>query len=182
LARTPSAPIQLQDYEEQVLRSLRRIMQAVDLYSRRLISEHGLSTPQLVCLRRLQWGPLPSGELAAQIHSSAATVCGILDRLEARGLVVRERQTDDKRRVLVQLTSAGRKIIRRTPAPLQESFLSKLRALPLGQQAEIDRVLNQLVTLMADELEPELLVTSQAALAVAAPRGSRMAPKRRPRD
>jgi len=141
----------LPDLEEEMLHSLRRIIQAADLYNRRLIGQHGLSTPQLVCLRRLRSGPLSTGELAAQIHLSAATVCGILDRLEARGLVARERRADDKRRVLVRLTPAARAILRKTPTPLQDTFLANLRALPPGEQTELHRVLEKLVTMMRVE-------------------------------
>lgn len=94
---------------------------------------------------------MPAGQLAAQMSLSPATVCGILDRLEARGLIVRERQTDDKRRVLVKLTSKGRSTTRRAPSPLEQGFIEQLEALPLGRQAEIDRVLKQLVTMMSAE-------------------------------
>lgn len=140
------------DYEDEVLRSLRRIIRAVDLYSRRLISEHGLSGPQLLCLRQLDArGALPTGRLAEAMSLSAATVCGILDRLEARGLLTRERQAEDKRRVVVDLSPAGRALVRGAPPPLQESFLSKLRGLPLGQQAQINRTLKKLVEMMAAE-------------------------------
>lgn len=138
-------------YEEEVLRSLRRIIRAVDLYSRRLMSRHGLSGPQLLCLKQLEQQALLSGVLAKRMSLSPATVTGILDRLEVRGLVARERQVNDKRTVVVRLTPAGRKLLRQAPPPLQESFLVKLRALPERQQAEIAATLRRLVAMMAAE-------------------------------
>ena len=59
------ASVALPDYQEDILRSLRRIMRAVDLYSRRLVTDHGLSGPQLLCLRQpvetwLEYARLPS--------------------------------------------------------------------------------------------------------------------------
>ena len=46
-------------YEERVLRALRRIVRAIDLQSRRLEQEVGLTGPQLICLRVLdQRGPI----------------------------------------------------------------------------------------------------------------------------
>jgi DNA-binding MarR family transcriptional regulator len=150
----------LPEYQEEILRSLRRIMRAVDLYSRRLVTDHGLSGPQLLCLRQLNaHGPIPAGELAAAVSLSPATVCGILDRLEARELVMRERQTDDKRRVLVRLTAKGRQTARKAPPPLEHGFQRQLEALPLGKQAEIDRVLKRLVEMMsAEALEADPLL------------------------
>lgn len=160
-------PPRLPDYEDEVLRSLRRIIRAVDLYSRKLISHHGLSGPQLVCLRQLSdSGPLQTGQLANAMSLSAATVCGILDRLEARKLVTRKRQLDDKRRVVVGLTAAGRKLVRQAPPPLQDHFLAKLRALPLDEQAQISRTLEAIVALMsAEDLDAAPLLASGDAVA-----------------
>jgi DNA-binding MarR family transcriptional regulator len=167
------------NYEDEVLRSLRRIIRAVDLYSRKLISEHGLSGPQLLCLRQLDAkGALPTGHLADAMSLSAATVCGILDRLEARGLLTRERQADDKRRVLVALTTAGHKLVGQAPPPLQDGFLFKLRALPLGQQAQINRTLKNLVSMMSAEgldAAPMLLSGDPVAQASRRPRAARVA-------
>lgn len=140
------------DYEDEILRSLRRIIRAVDLYSRKLMSQHGLSGPQLLCLNQLHLkGERLSGALAKDMSLSPATVTGILDRLETRGLVVRERQLDDKRTVVVRLTDTGRGLVEQAPPPLQDTFLLKLRALPEKQQAQICRTLRKLVTMMAAE-------------------------------
>ena len=149
------AQSQLSDAEEDVLKNLRRVIRAVDLYSRRLVNETGLSSPQLICLRQLaREGAIQSGQLAHAVNLSAATVCGILDRLEARGLVSRQRQVDDKRRVLVDLTSAGHEAVQSAPPAMHDSFLFKYRNLPASQQAQIDRTLRKLVSMMsADELD-----------------------------
>lgn len=138
------------DYEDEILRSLRRIIRAVDLYSHKLMSRHGLSGPQLLCLRQLsRSGPVSSGALAEAMSLSPATVSGILDRLEARELLQRERQVEDKRKVVVGLTEEGRALAAQAPPPLQDSFVLKLRALPDEEQAEICRNLKKLVAMMA---------------------------------
>src|SRR5690606_25731171 len=128
-------------YEEEILRSLRRIIRAVDLYSRRLMAAHGLSGPQLLCLTQLAKGEMRSGALALALSLSPATVTGILDRLEARGLIERRRPIDDKRSVVVSLTAAGKALLAEAPPPLQQGFLSKLRALPASEQAAIAETL-----------------------------------------
>jgi DNA-binding MarR family transcriptional regulator len=151
----PLAQSSMSDAEEEVLKNLRRVIRAVDLYSRRLVNETGLSGPQLICLRQLATaGAMPSGHLAAAVNLSAPTVCGILDRLESRGLVSRERQRDDKRRVLVDLTPDGHRAVANAPPVMHDSFLFKYRALPSAQQGEINQTLKRLVSMMsADDLD-----------------------------
>ena len=147
------------------MKSLRRIIRAVDLYSRRLVTQTGLSGPQLICLRQLAvTGPMQTSHLAAAVNLSSATVCGILNRLENRGLVIRERQTDDRRRVLVSLSEAGHDTVDNAPPPLHDSFLFKLRALPDKQQASIHQTLTKIVTMMAaDDLDAApILVPGEA--------------------
>ena len=83
-----------------------------------------------------------------------ATVCGILNRLEQRGLVVRERQADDRRRVLVSLSEAGHDTVDNAPPSLHDSFIFKLRSLPREERESIHRTLQQIVRMMAaDELD-----------------------------
>ncbi len=137
--------------EDSVLRSIRRIMHAVDLYSRKLSAACSLTGPQLACLRQLESGPLPMTSLAAAVSLSPATVSGILDRLEARELVRRERQSDDKRRVLVLLTDAGRSAARRAPPSLQEQFSARFRELSARRQADLERSLREVVNMMEAE-------------------------------
>lgn len=138
--------------EEAVLKSLRRIIRAVDLYSRKLVGETGLSGPQLICLRQLaSHGPMQTSHLADAVNLSSPTVCGILDRLEQRGLVHRERQADDRRRVLVSLTDSARDAVEHAPPALHDSFLFKLRTLPLRRQEEIRDTLSEIVAMMAAE-------------------------------
>lgn len=138
--------------EQDVLRSLRRIIQAVDLYSRKLASQHGLTGPQLVCLREVRnRGPINPGQLARSVSLTPPTVSGILDRLEARGLLTRQRRNRDKRQVLVQLTEEGRLVVAQTPPPLQELFTQRLAALAPARQRVIADALHQVVELMEAE-------------------------------
>lgn len=142
--------------EDEILRSLRRIIRAVDLYSRKLMTQTGLSGPQVICLRQLAQnnGPMQTSHLAEAVNLSSATVCGILNRLEQRGLVHRERQMNDRRRVLVSLTEAGIDTVDNSPPALHDSFLFKLRGLPVERQKSIQQTLTSIVGMMsADELD-----------------------------
>jgi DNA-binding MarR family transcriptional regulator len=154
--------------EEEILRSLRRIIRAVDLYSRRLIAQTGLSGPQLVCLRALaRLGSMQTQQLADTVHLSAATVCGILNRLEQRGLVARTRQSDDRRRVVVSLTEAGADNVDNAPPAMHDKFLQQLRELPPAKRQAMQATLATIVEMMAaDELDAApLLVPGDAVTA-----------------
>ena len=51
--------------------------------------------------------PLPMNELAAQLACDSSNVTGLIDRLEARGLVSRQPSSEDRRVKHVVLTGAG---------------------------------------------------------------------------
>lgn len=137
-------------FEDSILLSLRRISRAVDLHSRQLAKVHDLTGPQLVCLRQLQSNAqMTPKALAVSVSLSQATVTGILDRLERRGLVTRVRSTIDKRVVHLAVTPAGRALIEDAPSPLSEVFRARLAALPKGDQASIDEALRRVVEMMS---------------------------------
>ena len=52
-------------------------------------------------------GTLPMSRLADELDVSVASLTGIIDRMEARGLVERRREPDDRRVILVHRTDAG---------------------------------------------------------------------------
>lgn len=148
--------------EENILRSLRRITRAIDLHSRHLAAKHQLTAPQLVCLRHLaSESPTTPGMLAKNVSLSQATVTGILDRLEKKGLVVRKRDQKDRRRVSLHLTDLGLKVIEAAPTLLQEHFVRRLDALPPAEQTKISEVLEQVVEMMeAGDLAAAPLITT----------------------
>lgn len=133
---------------EDILLALRRIMRSMDIASRLLISQYGLTTPQLICLQHLQeQGPMTTGMLAQTVALSPATVTGILDRMERRGLVTRERRPEDKRRVLVALTEGGRAAAEAAPSYMAERLSQALKRLPEDERGEILRLILYLADL-----------------------------------
>lgn len=147
---------------DHILRALRRISRAIDLHSRRLASDHQLTGPQLVCLRAvLDAERTTPGAIAKTMSLSQGTITGILSRLEQRGLVTRERDTTDRRRVNIALTEAGRAKTEHAPYPLQERLLKSLQALPETNQQIIAIVLEQLVDMMdAERIDASPMLTT----------------------
>ena len=111
----------------------------------------GLTVPQLLCLRHIRrHGLLTPGTLASYLFVGKATVTGILDRLEARGMVKRERDGSDRRKVFVALTQEGERLAREAVWPLQEQFARRLADLS-GSQCERIR---DTLSLISDMMEP----------------------------
>ena len=125
----------MQSYEE-VLVAIRQIIRSIDLHSRKLNKSTGLTGPQLVILQGLEKGGENHTirELSNQVNLSQATVTTILDRLEVKNLVVRQRSTIDKRKVHVLLTDKGNELLSNSPKPLQEEFINKFQSMEEWEQ------------------------------------------------
>jgi DNA-binding MarR family transcriptional regulator len=144
--------VAISQFEDSILRSLRRIVRAIDLHSRQLEGQYGLTGPQLVCLRVVAMeGPMTPSELARRVDLSQATVTGIVDRLVRRQYLSRRRVEKDRRRVKLSVVQAGHDLLRSAPSPLQTHFAEQLAALPGENQAVIDAMLIQIVKMMGAE-------------------------------
>lgn len=141
--------------EDQVLASLRRIIRATDIHSRRLNKDTGLTTPQLVVVRAIAAGDsLTASEIARAVSLSQATVTTLLNRLEDRGLITRQRSEEDRRRVNVQLTEAGRALVATAPEPLQEQFAARFAQLEAWEQHQLVASLERIANMMdAEDLD-----------------------------
>ncbi len=139
----------------EILSTLRQIIHAIDLYSKKLARESGLTTPQLVLLDRLAgFQEMSVGELAKTVNLSNATVTGILDRLEKRGYIERTRSRNDKRRVHVMITKLGREVQSSAPSLLQENFVTEFGKLEDWEKSLIISSLQRVAHMMkAKELE-----------------------------
>ncbi|MGB8711903.1 MAG: MarR family transcriptional regulator [Onishia taeanensis] len=81
---------------------------AMNKLYRRLLNELGLTYPQyLVMLVLWQHGQLSVSKIGEHLGLDSATLTPLLKRLEAHGLVKRQRSSEDERRVDVSLSTAG---------------------------------------------------------------------------
>ncbi len=83
---------------------------AVTALYRPLLDELGLTYPQFLVLLVLWDGPeegVTVKELGAALHLDYGTMTPLLKRLEANGLLRRERRVDDERTVQITLTAKG---------------------------------------------------------------------------
>ena len=138
------------------------LIQAFDLHSRYLLRTYGLTGPQLVILQELsKSGEVSVGELAKTVSLGQATVTGIINRLEQRGLVLRRRSEKDKRRVLVQTTKGCEAIIEAAPPPIQKTFMDQFSNLLDWEQKMIVSALQRIVSMVdASKIKTAPLLTT----------------------
>lgn len=134
---------------EQVLNTLRQIIRAIDIQSKYLSKNFGLTGPQLVAMREIALDPyITIGELARRVSLSQATVTTIIDRLEVKELVVRYRSEVDKRKVILQVTKEGEKLLAANPTFLQEEFVQKFEALEEWEKTLILSSIQRIAVMM----------------------------------
>ncbi|MCV2885145.1 MarR family winged helix-turn-helix transcriptional regulator [Aestuariibacter sp. AA17] len=144
----------MEKYDE-LLVSLRRVIRAIDLYSKKLSKETGLTSPQLIVLQEIaaQDGIMVK-QVAENINLSSATVTSILDRLETKNLVSRLRSSVDKRKVGIHLTEQGKLVLAEAPKPLQEHFIHRFEKLEEWEQTQLVATMQRIAKMMdADEID-----------------------------
>jgi DNA-binding MarR family transcriptional regulator len=110
-----------------------------------LLDEAGLTYPQYLTMLAL-WDapePLTVGELGKRLRLDSGTLTPLLKRLEAAGHVLRRRDTEDERRVLLEVTAQGRKLrdqVADVPIRLAEDM-----GLSLREAKELRRLLRSLL-------------------------------------
>jgi len=147
---------------DSVLISLRQIIRAIDLHSKQLVKQFGLTGPQLVVLQEIaRADEITPSQLAKAISLSQATVTGILERLEKRDLIARRRSNSDRRRIWVSSTPAGDQLLEAAPPLMQESFVEQFDRLQNWEQHMILSSLQRLVAMMdAKQIEAAPMLAS----------------------
>lgn len=75
-------------------------------------SGHDLTFSQYITLKKLAEGSAGASDLARAAELNPSAMTRLLDKLEAKGLLAREADPDDRRALNIQLTEAGRTIWR----------------------------------------------------------------------
>lgn len=128
---------ELFDLIDKTAKNLRRIQ-------RLTVKDVGL-TPTQYAVLQLLWerDQRPFKDIADQMLCSRATITGIIDVLERRGLVVRAPNPDDRRSLLVTLTEEGRKIQHESPR-LEKIYNSCCDGLTPLETQQLSFLLNKL--------------------------------------
>ncbi len=146
-----------------ILIKLRRIVRSVNLESKRVEKEQGVSIPQLLCLQFLAEQEdyrTNAAKLKAFLNLNASTISGILRRLEKKGLVAKLPKASDKRVTLISLTANGMELIESAPITFQQKLSKKLQALPPEKLQTIIDGIDILTSIMeVDEIDASPIIT-----------------------
>jgi DNA-binding MarR family transcriptional regulator len=107
------------------------LCRTTDLLSRnlsQLLKTEELSSNQYNVLRILRGAPdgLPCGELGNRMITRDPDITRLLDRLEKRGLILRWRDTGDRRVVMARIEPEGLKLLARMDEPVRDSHRAQL--------------------------------------------------------
>jgi len=133
----------------EVVDSVRRLVGFLSQSARSVEERTGVTNAQAFVLRELlSDGALTINEIAERTMTLQSTASVLVKRLERSGLVERRRSDEDARRVEVSLTTEGRRVARRVPAPPLARLLTALEMLPPSRVDDLDRSLRALLAAM----------------------------------
>lgn len=137
-------------------------------FANEAMSRHRLSPAARQALGALDGhdGPLSPGEVADRLLLTPGSITSLLDTLERRGLVDRAHDPDDRRRVLVQITDAGREMV--------DQFIPEavaLQAAAMSGLSEADR--KRLIRILATVRETTSTLDGDAIVSAVKPRRRR---------
>jgi len=125
--------------------TLARASEAVAARLQRDLAGKRLTTSQFGVIEALlHLGPLCQGELAGKLLRSGASMTSVVEGLEKRGLVVRQRTEEDKRFVRVALTGKGRRLIQEVFPAHAETVTRLFSLLTEEEQEQLRRLCRKL--------------------------------------
>lgn len=138
------------------LRELWRLNHALERLSARMERELGITAQQRLILRCIAHrDKISAGGLAELMHVDPGTVSAALRRLEAKGLVRRERPAEDRRRVVVTLSARGRALARPAEGTVEHAVARLIESLSVAESDATRRALTRLTMLMDRERTPK---------------------------
>jgi MarR family 2-MHQ and catechol resistance regulon transcriptional repressor len=130
--------------EVRALNAYVKLMRASESVSARIhghLVDAGLTVSQFGAMEALYHvGPLNQGELAKKILKSSGNITMVIDNLEKRGLVKRERRSEDRRFYTVQLTIEGRRLIGSIFPRHASKIIEEMNTLTRTEQEELARL------------------------------------------
>jgi DNA-binding MarR family transcriptional regulator len=141
------------DYTE-VLINIRKIIRSINLESKRIQKEYGISIPQYLCLNFLNNQPeykATAKEIGMHLNLNASTVSGIVSRLEKKGYLAKLPNQSDKRSTFIYLTAIGEKTVNSIPDLLHEKLTKKLKSISSDDLENLQKAMELLVAFMEVE-------------------------------
>src|SRR5499433_2563857 len=133
-----------------LLRLSDRLAQDADL----LIKSYGLTGTQYNVLRILRGAGadgLPCKGIGNRMISRDPDMTRLLDRMEKRQLITRERQSEDRRVIKTRITPAGLEILKKLDGPVDELHKKQFRHLPVSKLKALAEAIEEAFPAVAPE-------------------------------
>ena len=132
--------------DQEALLNIARTSDRLQICFERLFREHGLDSGSQYNVLRILRGegkPLPVLEIASRTIAVTPGITGLVDRMEIKGLVKRERCTEDRRKVFVSITDKGLALLAKLDGPIEEMHTRLLCHLSDSEKRELIRLLEK---------------------------------------
>jgi DNA-binding MarR family transcriptional regulator len=127
-----------------------QLVRVVETGMQNIDRSHGLSGSQLWAVWHISAQPgLRVSELAEAMLIHHSTASNLLDKLETKQLIRRERQQADSRVVCLHLTAQGNALVKDIPGPLQGRLRGALQSLSPDQRAGLCEAITRILESMA---------------------------------
>ena len=154
----------------EILIKIRQIVRSINLESKKIQKEYGVSIPQILCLNFLLNSDNYQSthkDITKYLNLNSSTASGIIYRLEKKGYIARLPKNKDKRLTNIALTSKGKDLLESIPPLLHEKISNKLNELSDSKRKEIYKSLNTIIELLdIDNLDASPLITMEDSLNV----------------
>ncbi len=133
------------------MRILWGVEHALQSASKRMEATHRITGPQRMVLRVVEQYPnLSAGDLAHALRLHPSTVTGILQRLVHRGLLTREIDPEDTRRVKLRVTPVSKPFIHHAKGTIEAAIASALSGAAGRDIAKTERVLTSVIAELSE--------------------------------
>ena len=132
--------------EDRIFISLHKTADSLGQEVEQLFKPHGLTGTQYNVLRILRGAEpegLPCRGIGERMISHDPDMTRLLDRMEKRGLLVRQRQTDDRRVIKTRITSAGLALLKSLDQPVRELHKRQFSHLPAARLKTLAELLEE---------------------------------------
>ncbi|XOV68526.1 MAG: MarR family winged helix-turn-helix transcriptional regulator [Fluviicola sp.] len=155
------------EYTE-ILINIRKMVRSINVESKRIQKEHGLSIPQYLCLNYLSKQEdfrSTAKDIGLHLKLNPSTVTGIISRLELKGYLAKLPNKGDRRSVYIYITALGEKAINAVPGILHEKLETKLKKLDDSELKMLQDSLSRLVEFMeVDDFDAAPMLTTEVKI------------------
>ena len=129
---------------ERSMNAVRSIVRAQRINTRAVELKMGISLAQLFVLQQLAGRPADSlNELAERTATHQSSVSVVVRRLVERGLVSRTASANDRRRIEIEVTPAGRELLAGAPVTVSMELVAALQRMPRAEREQLADLLER---------------------------------------